>query len=191
MIGQVKLAPGDPAPSFTQRSAANPRYAIDSAAGRYLVLCFFHSIADPRAQAAVGTALSREDVFDDIHASFFGIASHPDDESRLTNRIPGRRFIWDSDLTASRLYGAAHGDFRAPLWVVTDPTMRVLRVIPFATDDSHVAQVVAYVASLPPPARFAGVELQAPILMLPNVFEPDLCRHLIGLYDAQGGVESG
>ncbi|NEX46954.1 2OG-Fe(II) oxygenase [Pseudotabrizicola algicola] len=187
----VILTPGDPAPSFTQRSATNPRYAIDTAAGRYLVLCFFHSLDVPQAQEAVAAALSRPDVFDDTHASFFGISSDPQDEARLSNQIPGRRFIWDSDLTASRLYGAAQGDRRSPLWVVTDPTMRVLKVVPFQKEGSQAAEVIGYVASLPPPARFAGPELQAPILYLPNVFEPDLCRHLIGLYDAQGGEESG
>ncbi|MEY8840714.1 2OG-Fe(II) oxygenase, partial [Cribrihabitans sp. XS_ASV171] len=31
----------------------------------------------------------------------------------------------------------------------------------------------------------------APILFLPRVLEPDLCQHLIGLYEAQGGEESG
>jgi predicted 2-oxoglutarate/Fe(II)-dependent dioxygenase YbiX len=45
--------------------------------------------------------------------------------------------------------------------------------------------------SLPPPSHFAGTELQAPILFLPQVFEPELCRHLIGLYEANGGEESG
>ena len=29
------------------------------------------------------------------------------------------------------------------------------------------------------------------MLVLPNVFEPSLCRHLIKLYDAQGGTDSG
>lgn len=191
MTQPVMLAPGDPAPSFTQRSAANPRYAIDTAAGRYLVMCFFHSLSDPRGQEAVSTALTREDLFNDDHASFFGISTDPTDESRLVNRMPGRRFIWDTDLTASWLYGAAQGTIRTPMWVVTDPAMRVLRVIPFTADSSQSAEVARYVGSLPPPARYAGVELQAPILFLPNVFEPALCRHLITLYDAQGGAESG
>lgn len=44
---------------------------------------------------------------------------------------------------------------------------------------------------LPPPAQFAGTEIMAPILFLPRVFEPELCRHLIGLYEAQRGRESG
>ena len=50
---------------------------------------------------------------------------------------------------------------------------------------------MAYLEALPPPARFAGFEVQAPILVLPNVFEPEFCRKLIGLYEAHGGTESG
>lgn len=65
MPPSVLLAAGDPAPSFTQRSAANPRYAIDTAAGRYLVLCFFPSATDPRSQQALAAALRRTDVFND------------------------------------------------------------------------------------------------------------------------------
>src|SRR3546814_11446131 len=33
--------------------------------------------------------------------------------------------------------------------------------------------------------------MQAPVLVVPRVFEPEFCRHLIGLYDAKGGEESG
>lgn len=40
-------------------------------------------------------------------------------------------------------------------------------------------------------AATARVELQAPILYLPNVFEPELCRHLVTLYETHGGEESG
>jgi hypothetical protein len=43
----VRLAPGDPAPWFNQRSTSNPSYAFDTAAGRYIVLCFFASAGDP------------------------------------------------------------------------------------------------------------------------------------------------
>src|SRR5215218_7124513 len=45
--------------------------------------------------------------------------------------------------------------------------------------------------SLPPPNRFAEVELQAPVLFLPNVFEPAFCRLLMDRYQAHGGEASG
>ncbi|NHB78117.1 redoxin domain-containing protein [Rhodobacter sp. M37P] len=195
------ITPGDPAPSFIQRSVSNPRYAFDSAAGRYLVLCFFGSAADGHAQAALNAAYARPDVFNDVQACFFGVSVDPGDEAanRVQNRIPGYRHFWDFDLVASRLYGVVAADAQpvgghvafARQWVVIDPTMRVIAAIPFREDRGDIAAVMAVIDDLPPPERYAGVEIMAPILFLPRVFEPELCRHLIGLYEAQGGEESG
>ncbi|WP_397541390.1 2OG-Fe(II) oxygenase [Roseovarius salis] len=195
------LTPGDPAPSFIQRSVSNPRYAFDSAAGRYLVLCFYGSSGDPHAQAALEAAHARTDIFDDDRACFFGVSVDPEDETtgRVENRLPGYRHFWDFDLTASRRYGVADKEAdpaRGPValarqWVIIDPTMRVIAAIPFRKDRSDLAEVMGVLDDLPPPSRFAGVEIMAPILFLPRIFEPELCRHLIGLYEAQGGRESG
>ncbi|MEY8837532.1 2OG-Fe(II) oxygenase, partial [Cribrihabitans sp. XS_ASV171] len=106
------LTPGDSAPSFIQRSVSNPRYSFDSAAGRYLVLCFFGSAADPQGQAALQAAYGRADIFNDDRACFFGVSVDPKDEEtgRIRNRIPGYRHFWDFDLTASRRYGVAARD---------------------------------------------------------------------------------
>ena len=189
--------PGDPAPGFPQRSPANPRFAFDAAAGRYLVLCFIGSAADPQAQAALQAVQARNDLFDDDHAAIFVVSNDPQDEvtGRLGNRPPGFRVFWDFDRKVANLYGVADGaDPQGPLsrfWLLIDPTMRVISTIPFRADGSDLPQVLDEVAALPPPARFAGFEVQAPILILPRVFEPELCRHLIGLYEAHGGRESG
>ncbi|MBU2358899.1 MAG: 2OG-Fe(II) oxygenase [Alphaproteobacteria bacterium] len=195
------LTPGDPAPSFNQRSVANPLYAFGSAAGRYLVLCFFGSAADGHAQAALKAAYDRPDIFNDDRASLFGVSNDPEDEAsgRVKNRMPGYRHFWDFDLLAARLYGvAAKGASPAtgPValarqWVVIDPTMRVMAAIPFRQDRGDLDEVMSLMDSLPPPERHAGIEIMAPVLFLPRVFEPELCRHLIGLYEQQGGQESG
>jgi len=185
--------PGEAAPSFMQRTPANPRYRFDSAAGRYLVLLFLHNAAGPAADR-LAAATARTDLFDDVFASLFIVSSEPGDEiqARIANRVPGQRIFWDFDLTVSRLYGAVtEQGQRRGAWVIIDPTLRVIETIPFVADKSDIAAAFSCLDGLPPPARFAGVELQAPILFLPRVFEPDLCRHLISLYEAQGGEISG
>ncbi|NUB44397.1 2OG-Fe(II) oxygenase [Fertoebacter nigrum] len=193
----VRLSPGDPAPYFTQRSSVNPRYALDTAAGRYLVLCFYHSAAHPAAQRALAAAHARPDIFNDDFACFFGISTDPEDESaaRVANRFPGYRHIYDFDLKASRLYGAVPVDpaasARLALWVITDPTLRVIDIVHFTADGSDFARLMARLDALPPPHRFAGMPLQAPILYLPRVFEPEFCKTLMDIYDAQGGEMSG
>jgi predicted 2-oxoglutarate/Fe(II)-dependent dioxygenase YbiX/peroxiredoxin len=192
---------GDPAPSFFQRTPANPRYAFDSAAGRYLVLCFIGSAALAQSRAALSAVLARRDLFNDDHAAFFAVSHDPEDEAqaRLMNQLPGFRVFWDFDLTIAKLYGAVGFEATpadAPLnaaqfWLVLDPTMRVIANIPFASDGSDLPAFFNLMDSLPPPARFANIDLQAPILFLPRVFEPELCQHLVGLYESSGGYESG
>lgn len=195
----VDLQAGDTAPVFRQRSLSNPKYVLDVAAGRYLVLCFFGSAADPSGTEAIRAALARPDVFDDVHASFFGVSVDPADETedRLKERYPGYRFLLDYDGLVGRLYGSLPE--QAPktpgreaarqFWIVLGPTMRVLGAFPFEAG-GH-ARVMEFLAGLPPPALSAGFAVQAPILFLPQVFEPDLCRRLIAAYEAAGGELSG
>lgn len=201
MPSYIQLTPGDPAPWFKQRSFANPRFTFDIVAGRYLVLCFYASAGDAHAQAAIQAVRSRPELFDDTLASFFGVSldAHDESEHRVANHVPGYRYFWDFDGTISRLYGALPREaYAAPgkeavyrMWVVLDPTLRVLRVIPFRADQGDIGEVLAYLDSLAPAARFAGFDLQAPVMVLPNVFEPEFCRTLIGLYETHGGTDSG
>lgn len=195
------LRPGDPAPWFHQRTPANPRFAFDTVAGRYILLCFCGSAGDRRGSDALRAVLNRPDIFDDEHVSFFAVSNDPGDEAeaRLANRVPGFRVFWDFDLAVARLYGAVDRQAdpaKGPLsllrfWVLLDPTLRVIATVPFRPDGGDVAEILSLVEGLPPPARFSGIDLHAPVLFLPRVFEPELCRMLIGLYDRHGGAESG
>ena len=55
MAAYVNLAPSDPAPWFHQRSGSNPNFAFDTAAGRYIVLCFLAGAVDAQAGAALAS----------------------------------------------------------------------------------------------------------------------------------------
>jgi predicted 2-oxoglutarate/Fe(II)-dependent dioxygenase YbiX/peroxiredoxin len=196
----VRLLPGDPVPWFRQRSFGNPSYAFDTVAGRYVVLCFFGSAGDAAGRRAIDAVLANRDHFDDRRACFFGVSIDPGDEAegRIRDSIPGLRFFLDFDGMVSRLYGslAAGGDAgrQGPVrrfWLVLDPTLRVKAVFPFAADGSDAAAVFACLERLPPPERWLGFEIQAPVLIIPDVFEPEFCRQLVELYDRYGGEESG
>jgi len=197
----VNLLPGDPAPTFRQRSFANPRYAFDTAAGRYIVMAFYGSAGDPNTQARIKAVMDAPNIFNDKMACFFGVSNDPSDETekRVQERYPGYRFFYDFDLKISKLYGAVARDAKAggdrlnvrQFWTVIDPTLRVLNIIPFEKDLSDAKALITYMRSLPEAGKYAGIELQAPILFLPNVFEPDLCQQLINLYETGDNAESG
>ena len=196
-----QLLPGDPAPWFRQQSTSNPNYVFDTVAGRYVVLCFFGTTADVLGCAALETIQQHRDLFDDTRACLFGVAIDPRDqtEGRVCEALPGIRHFWDFDGAVSRLYGAAPQEvglnsasvpYRR-FWMILDPSLRVHTVIPFKPDGSDRVEIVERIRTLPAIDRVLGFEIPAPVLIIPNVFERELCRHLIGQYEQHGGEESG
>ncbi|MCW0181826.1 MAG: 2OG-Fe(II) oxygenase [Zavarzinia sp.] len=199
-IRYVRLNPGDPAPWFRQRSTSNPAYAFDTVAGRHVVLLFFISAGDPLSAAALQAVERNRGLFDDQHCCFFGVSSDADDErqARVRESLPGLRHFWDFDGAVGRAYGALPMEPQPAgrvtgrrFWLVLDPLLRVERVVPLLPGGAEQAELFDHLSRLPPPALHAGRPTQAPVLLLPRVFEPDLCRRLIQHYDAVGGTESG
>jgi peroxiredoxin/predicted 2-oxoglutarate/Fe(II)-dependent dioxygenase YbiX len=197
-LSYARLTTGDPVPWIRQRTRDKPKFAVDTFAGRYIVLCFFGSAAEPRSRAAIDTMLRYRNRLDDERASFFGVSIDPGDEAenRVRDHDPGIHFLFDFDRSVSRLCGVApREDADGPVrlrrcWMIVDPTLRVLATFPIADGEGDEA-VFAFLDRLPDPARYGGLEIPAPVLLLPNVFEPELCRHLIGLYEAAGGTSTG
>ncbi len=164
-----------------------------------MVLCFFGTSGDERGRAMLKIIDEHRTLFDDSHVAFFGVSIDPNDknEQRIRESMPGIRHFWDFDGSVSRLYGAIPTDARQGdvafkrFWVVLNPTLQVRAVFPVLADGSDRHQVAAYLQALPPVNAFCGFPVQAPILILPHVFEADFCRHLISLYQAHGGEDSG
>ncbi len=197
----VSLAPGDPAPWFHQRSTSNPRYAFDTVAGRWVVMCFFGTAGDEDGRRALAAVTANRALFDDSRACFFGVSLDPADEAtgRVVESMPGLRYFWDFDGTISSAYGAVPRDMKPNpkrlemrrFWLVLDPMLRVRRVVPFQPKGGEIPGLIAELEALPEPDRFAAIEVPAPVLILPDVFEPEFCRQLIALYERAGGRESG
>src|SRR5262245_5189511 len=144
----LPLKPGDPAPWFVAPSPTNPRYHFDSVAGRYIVLCFFGSAAVPAVGEMLARIRQRTDLFDDEHASFFGVSCDPDDQrlQRVGESYPGYRLFWDFGFKVSAVYGAceppqqqAHVAYH-PLSFVLDPRLRILAALPITDAATHAAQ---------------------------------------------------
>lgn len=193
------LLPGDAAPWFQQASTSNPRYHFDTAAGQYILMCFFGTARDAAGRRALEAVRAVRDLFDDEHLSFFGVSGDPQDQAtgRVRAERPGIRHFWDFDCGVARLFGAAPEEVPNPrahyrrLWFVLDPNLRVRAVFPFEDDGADRARVFEYLRSLPPVTAYPGFEASAPILTISNVFEPELCRHLIERYERNGGEDSG
>ncbi|HEX9933515.1 MAG TPA: 2OG-Fe(II) oxygenase [Allosphingosinicella sp.] len=184
------LEPGDAAPWFRAPAlGGSPNYVFDTAAGRPILMLFFGTAGRPETAAALAAVQAKRGLFDDENACFFGVSCDPADaaDGRIAQRIPGIRFFLDHERAVSRLYGAApaeQADHYFPHWLLLDRAMRVAGRFPLAAAAEAIAALETQ--------RSSAAEADwAPVVKVPNVFEPALCAELVALYEAGGGTESG
>lgn len=186
---QLPVGLGEAAPWFRAAALSGAdNYAFDAAAGQPVLMLFFGSARDSVSAAALARVEERRAMFDDKAAAFFGITLDPEDaaEGRIAQQLPGIRFFLDYDGAVSRLYGARPDDsgrYQAH-WLLLDRALRVAGQYPLTEGEAALAALEALVAAPPAPDW-------APAVMVPNILEPDLCRRLIDLYEADGGEDSG
>ena len=185
------LTPGDPLPRFFQRDGRQRRFAWDSMAGRYLLYCTVMTTADPLGRSAV-EAIAREGArFDDVFAGVFAVMTEPGD-ALGPHRLPDPEAIVCRTLGALPQGGLPEGRPDQPrrAWILIDPSLHVLAVVPFNAEDPEHRAVFQLMDGLPPPDRFGGIAVPPPVLVLPNVLGPDLRSRLIDLHQASGAAES-
>ena len=180
----MTLLPGDPAPMFKAASASNPIYALDTAAGRYLVLAVLSGADETTIRGAIELAARARARFDDIHACFFGVVPDaPQWREACRDDLPGVRWLFDTGGKAAELYGAT----QQARWALVDPTLRILSLA--VTEGAE--RLLDEIGRLPPPDLHAGPQTFAPVLAVPRIFEPAFCQALIEHYEAEGGEPSG
>ena len=174
---------GEPLPFFTAETDGVPQYSIDVAAGRWIVLMPFHSLASEEARLAHSIVLRRESLFDDVDTAFFGLSTDPDDRFQrgLANAAVGRRYFWDFDGKVAPLLGETPGVF------LIDRAFRIVMHAPLQ-NTAQVLDRLEHELSLEGQADAAPF---APVMMAPRVFEPEFCAALIDYYRAREPEASG
>ena len=156
--------------------------AFDLSPGRYGVTAILASADSPAAIDALQALQSWRRFAESGKAAFFVAAPGPGGAVELARRFPSVNFLDGADEWASAF--AVGPDGR---WVIVDPMLRVFEISALSDRD----QVFGLLERLPSPKQNLGFGPPAPILLLPSVFEPDLCRHLVNLFDRDGGKETG
>jgi len=186
---------GDLAPWFRQRSIGQVGlFSFDMVAGRFVALCFYGAACDPLARDAVERVHAHRAMFDGAGLSFFGISDVAEDETE-SSLAPSRglRHFADSDRRISRAYGVAP---REPTrdtvslrrcWFILDPRLRIIAIFPLTAEGNAAA--LRYLCELPKPSAYLG-GAQAPVLVIPHVFEPEICERLIDYHAETGGDDS-
>jgi predicted 2-oxoglutarate/Fe(II)-dependent dioxygenase YbiX/peroxiredoxin len=187
------LAPGDPFPWLVTPSNVNQRFHLETLAGRYVVLCLVGSGSRPQGQALLQALARHQALFDDQRACCFAVSLDPADAAAdAPSHSHGRwlRWFFDTDGRISRASGCLVDNRFSPATLVLDERLRVFAALPCGQDgEAHAAAVARLLEGAPPPGSRSSD--QAPVLIIPEVFEPALCQRLMAYYDAGGAGESG
>lgn len=182
----MPLTVGEQGPWFIAATPSNPEYAFNTVAGRYILLAFLPREATRRGEA-LRLLAANQAIFDDRRIAAFIVAR--DGEAVAGARdMRGLRWFLDPEDKIARLYGAVDENGVQQLgWTILDPTLRILD---YAAPHQGEA-VMRRLQGLPQPGDHAGVEIVAPVLIAPRIFEPAFCERLIALHQADGGAFTG
>lgn len=191
-MAEARFLPGDFVPAFVAPSPRNPRFHLHAVAGLRLLLLFTGD-AGPELRAGLGAVLRqmREEL-----------AAH---EVRLLLVEPGLpdaveppgegTCLGDPEGAIARSYGLARGPDPAagsrPAAFLLRENLQLLRQLDVADPDRFAAALREALALLPPPPAWQAAARHAPVLLVPDVLPPALCRRLIALYEREGGSPSG
>ena len=180
---------GERAPFFTAVTDDNPAYSIQVAAGRWMVLQAFVSLAGEDERAQHDAVVARQHLFDDDRATYFGISVDPADRSErgLANAARGLRYFRDYDLTVCGALGLGHEGLPNTAVFLIDPAFRVL----MAESLDQTARVLDRLEEELAREAAAGEGGWAPVLTLPRIFEPEFCRLMIDYFEANNPQPSG
>ena len=183
----MPLLAGTPAPWFTARTPSRPDYAFSSVGGRYVLLVFMPA-PGPERDRAMALLRAQRSLFDDVRRIAFGVIGDAALFETLKDEVPGLRWFFDPEGEIAERFKLRGADGRVEgQWVLLDPTLRVIFSAPLADSD----RAFDHVRLMDNPETHAGVILHAPVLVVPRIIEPALCRRLIETYHAHGGQVSG
>jgi len=187
--GNSGIILGDPVPWFGAPLIGGGAFNLQVAAGRWIVLSFLGSPANPKLREELAELIRDAHLFDENRIVFYGVLTAPPSDSAhyVALNTPAISFIADYDGAISRAFGAA----AMPRTIVLDPMLRAVADIPWDYPAGHVQSVRAVLDSLPAVDDCAGVPLFAPVLVVPRVLDFQLCDFLVEFYDKLGGNDSG
>jgi peroxiredoxin len=180
---------GDPVAWFSAPLVTGGSFDLHVSAGRWVVLSFLGSPANPRAMAELAELARASASLSEDHAIIGCVFTGPPDDIASLAAISNNKLfcLADYDGAITRAFGAQE----MPRTVVLDPMLRAIADIAWDIPQGHAETVRNVLRGLPAVDDSAGVPMFAPALMVPRVFSFEICDFLVQFYDQQGGVDSG
>lgn len=188
---------GDRPPAFIMPAHTGEDLDIRDFQGELIVLFFYPSSQDPDA---IATLCAFRDLYKELtqlNLKFFvvSIDSHTLNAQIVEIYHLPFPLVTDTNAQLCQAFGCSQQiDSRTlPTYstFVLSPNYKIIKIYSPQDLASHPAQILADIPLIWPPESPRHVLYPAPILLIPNVLEPEFCRHLIHVWETQGNGDSG
>lgn len=184
------LLPGDPIPWVSMASDIRPDFRLSTLGGRRWVMTIVDSLASELGRQVESHFLSACRRLRPFTSAATLVSRDPADATRkVPHDITGARYLFDPGGAMAEMFGVSRTD--ALMSIIVDERLRVLCIETSPEPGSHITsafdQLNAFVAA----PEFSSATPLAPVLLVPRIFEADLCQRLIAGYERHGGEESG
>lgn len=196
MQADNSIGPGDRVSNFQLLDQDNARRSFyHEVTGTPILLLVSSNLSGPGARALLQELVTRQAAFAQSGLQLFMLSSQGVIENAgLSAQLvcPYRIFSDPQQQVVGPLMAGATGESRL---LLLDRNQRIVRVLEGAIAAADLAPLLSYAEEQGREGETATtLGRAAPILLLPDVFEPDFCQQLIGLWEAEhheGGFSTG
>lgn len=189
---RISFRIGDTGPIFALQSQSQETLKTADFIGKPLLFFLYDRHDDPHTMRILHTLRDHYAELSNHKITVTAINSHPiADNAQFAQQqaIPFTLLSLERD-KMMHYFGIGPGGMASKA-VLFRPSYRVLKVYDLIVPDQFVPQVLADIQThidFEPP-RY--IPMQAPVLIIPDVFDRDFCRHLIHVWQTQGHEDSG
>jgi peroxiredoxin/predicted 2-oxoglutarate/Fe(II)-dependent dioxygenase YbiX len=202
----VNLSVGDPAPAMalspsTHQPQQGPVFDGRSAVGKPVVMFFYLSDESAECVREIQSFRDLYPRFQELGVVVVGVGVDPAASHQrlaLQHKVPFP-LLSDPNAHLSLAYGAAHATVDGAeanvslgrRTVLVDANRRIAKIYEDIDVAHHAADVLCDARQTCFPEEPRRMVQHAPVLLIPNVLAPDMCRHLIEVWETQGNEDSG
>ena len=176
---------GEPAPWFAvPQLSGSGRVVLDELAGQDTIVLLVENLADREAQDLLSDLAQRLESHSSKIVTIV-VCARGDSAAEGLVQHTNWHYAMDGEHRIASLYGLPPQGFGVTAFVLS----AALQVLAIASGREKIlARIVPLIEAR---QRLPPKDLDAPVLIVPNVFDRDFCAQLIAAYDEEGGRELG
>ena len=185
---KLHLGRGERAPDFVLPVRDGTPTRFYARAGGSPTLLLFYATDEEESLTDFSEALNRATP---ETVSIFAVKRTPPQDQKQTppEREPPFPVFTDTGEKVRSAYRLDAGE-NTTLFVLS-PNLRVLDSLPLQDAATTARQVASVLDTALPRVEPLEIAIQAPVLLIPDVLDPEICRFLIHVWETRGNVETG